>query len=160
GVDRVVGERHPGELFGEVPMTLGTVFPVGFRAAGFTRVMRIEPQDYYVLAASSPELARAVGSLAANRIGGPAGLQGLAAEPTSPSATVIGHRWDAECGGLRRFLDRNQISFRWVLPDAVDAEEEWGEPIPPETEWPSMRLADGTVASKPGLRDVARLLGL
>jgi thioredoxin reductase (NADPH) len=33
GVERVVGVREPGEIFGEVPITLGTVFPVGFRAA-------------------------------------------------------------------------------------------------------------------------------
>ena len=33
GIERVVGERRPGDIFGEVPITLGTVFPVGFRAA-------------------------------------------------------------------------------------------------------------------------------
>ena len=33
GIERVLGERHPGDLFGEVPIALGTVFPVGFRAA-------------------------------------------------------------------------------------------------------------------------------
>ena len=33
GIERVVGERHPGDIFGEVPIVLGTVFPVGFRAA-------------------------------------------------------------------------------------------------------------------------------
>jgi len=33
GIDRVVGERSPGDIFGEVPITLGTLFPVGFRAA-------------------------------------------------------------------------------------------------------------------------------
>src|SRR5215210_4480880 len=41
GVERVVGKRNPGEIFGEVPMTLGTVFPVGFRAAEKSRVMRL-----------------------------------------------------------------------------------------------------------------------
>lgn len=45
GVERVVGERHPGDVFGEVPIVLGTVFPVGFRAAEKSRVMRIEPHD-------------------------------------------------------------------------------------------------------------------
>src|SRR5262245_63761343 len=44
GVERVVGERHPGDVFGEVPIVLGTVFPVGFRAADESRVMRIEAQ--------------------------------------------------------------------------------------------------------------------
>ncbi len=43
GIERVVGERHPGDIFGEMPLTLGTVFPVGFRAAEKSRVMRVEP---------------------------------------------------------------------------------------------------------------------
>ena len=34
GIEQVVGRRGVGEVFGEVPLTLGTVFPVGFRAAG------------------------------------------------------------------------------------------------------------------------------
>ena len=43
----------PGDIFGEVPISLGTVFPVGFRAAASrTRVMRIEPQDYHAVAAA------------------------------------------------------------------------------------------------------------
>ena len=53
GIERVVGERHPGDVFGEVPIVLGTGFPVGFRAAEPTRVMRIEPAAYHSLAASS-----------------------------------------------------------------------------------------------------------
>src|SRR3989337_1697624 len=40
GIDRVVGVRNPGDIFGEVPMSLGTVFPVGVRAAERSRVMR------------------------------------------------------------------------------------------------------------------------
>lgn len=31
GIERVVGVRNPGDIFGEVPIALGTVFPVGFR---------------------------------------------------------------------------------------------------------------------------------
>ena len=51
GIERVVGERHPGDVFGEVPIVLGTVFPVGFRAAGASRVLRLEPGDYHGVAA-------------------------------------------------------------------------------------------------------------
>src|SRR4051812_46770124 len=47
GIERVVGERHPGDVFGEVPIVLGTVFPVGFRAAEPSRVMRIDAHDYH-----------------------------------------------------------------------------------------------------------------
>src|SRR6266576_142256 len=55
GLERVVGERHPGDIFGEVPMTLGTVFPVGFRAAEKSRVMRLEPHDYHAVSSVSPD---------------------------------------------------------------------------------------------------------
>src|SRR5881275_1027852 len=50
GIDRVVGERRPGDIFGEVPITLGTLFPVGFRAGEKSRVMRVEPRDYHAVA--------------------------------------------------------------------------------------------------------------
>src|SRR5436190_15700555 len=80
GIERVVGQRHPGDVFGEVPIALGTVFPVGFRAAEASRVMRIEPPDYHAVAAASPEVVKEVGRLASHRIGGAAGLQGIASE--------------------------------------------------------------------------------
>ena len=50
GIDRVVGQRNPGDNFGEVPIALGTGFPVGFRAAVASRVLRLEPRDYHALA--------------------------------------------------------------------------------------------------------------
>ena len=131
GIERVVGERRPGEIFGEVPITLGTVFPAGFRAAEKSRVIRIEPHDYHGVAAKEPKLVHEVGRLASHRIGGPLGLQGIIAEPQPPRAIVVGQRWDPACGELRRFLDRNQITFRWVQPDAPDAAEQWGGPCRP-----------------------------
>jgi thioredoxin reductase (NADPH) len=70
GIERVIGERHPGDVFGEVPITLGTVFPVGFRAAETSRIMRIDAQDYHALAAGAPYVGQEVARLAAHRIGG------------------------------------------------------------------------------------------
>ena len=134
GIERVVGERRPGDVFGEVPITLGTVFPVGFRAAEKSRVMRIEARDYHAVAAVAPEVGETIGSLASHRIGGPGGLRGLAAEPPPPRAIVVGHRWGASCAELRRFLDRNQITFRWLQPDVpADAEQWWGGVAGPAT---------------------------
>src|SRR5438034_7057318 len=126
GIERVVGERRPGDIFGEVPITLGTVFPVGFRAAEKSRVMRVEPRDYHAVAAVAPDVGKEVGRLAADRIGGSRGLQGMAAEPPPPRAIVVGHRWDASCTELRHFLDRNQITLTWLQPRAPDAAEQWG----------------------------------
>jgi thioredoxin reductase (NADPH) len=160
GIERVVGERRPGDVFGEVPITLGTVFPVGFRAAETSRVMRIEPHDYHAVAAVVPDVGEEVGRLAAHRIGGSRGLQGIAAAPPPPRAIVVGNRWDASCAKLRRFLDRNQITFKWLTPDAPDAAEQWGSPLPAEGDLPTIRVVDGKTVVRPQLRRVAELLGL
>jgi thioredoxin reductase (NADPH) len=160
GIERVVGVRSPGDVFGEVPITLGTVFPVGFRAAEASRVMRIEPRDYHAVAAVVPDVAKEIGRLAADRIGGPSGLQGLAAEPPPPRALVVGHRWDATCGELRRFLDRNQITFKWITPGAPGATGEWGGPLPVAEDWPALRVLGGETVARPEMRRVAELLGV
>jgi thioredoxin reductase (NADPH) len=160
GVDHVVGERQPGDIFGEVPITLGALFPVGFRAAEPSRVMRIEAADYHAVAAVAPDVALEVGRLASNRIAGPRGLSGIAADPPPPRAIIVGHRWDSSCAELLRFLDRNQISFTWLNPEAADASEEWGGPLPGEDDWPVVRVVDGKTVVRPQLRRVAELLGL
>ena len=160
GIERVVGERHPGDVFGEVPIVLGTVFPVGFRAAEPSRIMRIEPHDFHAVASVVPDLAKEVGRLAAHRMGGSRGLQGLAAEPPPPRAIVVGERRDASCTELRRFLDRNQITFKWLTPDAADAEDEWGCALPAEADLPAIRVIDGKTVVRPHHRRVAELLGL
>jgi thioredoxin reductase (NADPH) len=160
GIPRVVGEREVGAIFGEVPIVLGTVFPVGFRAAETTRVLRIEPHDYHAVAAVQPDVAKEVGRLAADRMSGPRGLQGIAAEPPPPRAIVVGQRLDPACTELRHFLDRNQISFRWISPDDADGDEEWGGPLPGADDCPVIRVVDGKTVVRPQLRRVAELLGL
>jgi thioredoxin reductase (NADPH) len=160
GIERVVGRRHRGDIFGEVPIVLGTVFPVGFRAAEQSRVMRIEPHDYHAIAAVHPEVAKEVGNLSSRRIGGAGGLQGIAAEPPPPRAIVVGQRWDPSCAELRHFLDRNQISFKWITPDVSDAAELWDGPLPVEADCPVVRIVDGKTVVRPQLRRVAELLGL
>jgi thioredoxin reductase (NADPH) len=160
GIDRVVGERRPGDIFGEVPITLGTLFPVGFRAADPSRVMRIEPHQYHGVAAVAPDVAKEVGRLAAERMSGPRGLQGIAAEPPPPRALVLGNRWDASCTELRRFLDRSQISFKWVKPDDPDVAEQWGGSVPVDDDLPAIRVIGGKQVVKPRARRIAELLGL
>jgi len=160
GVERVVGERTPGDIFGEVPLVLGTVFPVGFRAAETSRIMRVEAHDYHAVAAVAADFGKEVGRLAAHRMGGVRGLQGIAAEPPPPRAIVVGHRWDASCAELLRFLDRNQITFRWLTPDTPDAAEQWGGPLPAEEDWPAVRVIDGKTVIRPHFRRVAELLSL
>ena len=160
GIETVVGHRAPGDVFGEVPITLGTVFPVAFRAAEETRVMRIEPRDYHGVAAAAPEIALEVGRLSAHRMGGPGGLQGLASTPSRPRAIVIGHRWDASCTELRRFLDHNQITFRWLQPDVPEDAREWWGALPADGDYPALRVVDGKTVVRPQPRRIAELLGL
>jgi thioredoxin reductase (NADPH) len=159
GIERVLGDRHAGDVFGEVPIALGTSFPVNFKAAERSRVMRIEPRDYHAIAAVHPEVAQAIGALAMNRMTGARGLQGIA-EPAPPRALVVGHRWDGSCAELRRFLDRNQISFKWLPPDTSDAEEQWGGSLPAEEDWPAIQVIGGKTVVRPHLRRVAELLDL
>ncbi|MDE3134246.1 MAG: FAD-dependent oxidoreductase [Acidobacteriota bacterium] len=160
GIERVVGRREPGQIFGEFSLVFGTVFPVGFRAATRARVIRIEVSEYHAVAAVAPDFAAELGKLASYRVGGDRGLQALAAKPPPPRAIVIGHRWDPSCTALRRFLERNQVSFRWTTPDAPEAPEVWGGRTPNDEDCPAIRVIDGKTVVRPQLRRVAELLGL
>ena len=160
GIETVVGGRVPGDVFGEVPITLGSLFPVAFRAAEHSRVLRLEPSDYHAVLAAAPDVGQAVGALAAHRIGGPGGLQGLAAAPPPPRALVVGNLLESGSAELRRFLDRNQISYRWLAPGAPGAEDAWRGPLPSPGDQPVIRVVGGKTVVQPPLRRVAELLGL
>ncbi|HKE41581.1 MAG TPA: FAD-dependent oxidoreductase [Casimicrobiaceae bacterium] len=157
GVERRLGWRLPGSIFGEVPLTLGSPFPGGYRAVESSRVVRVEPRQYYAIAAASPEVAVKVGALARERIGG---LQGIAAEAPKARITLFGPRWDVACNDIRRFLARNQITYDWVTPDTSNLGAPWPGTPPADAECPILRLEDGTVVSRPKARDLAQLLGL
>ncbi len=157
GVERRLGWRVPGTIFGEVPLTLGTPFPGGYRAAEPSRVLRLDAQQYYTVIASAPDVALAVSALARERIGG---LQGIAAEAPKPRVTLVGDRWDAACGELRRFLARNEVTFEWLMLGSSELASRWPGPPPSEGECPWLRMADGSSMSRPSARDVAVRLGL
>jgi thioredoxin reductase (NADPH) len=157
GIERTLGWRVPGTIFGEVPIAFGTAFVGGYRASEPSRVMRVDPRQYYAIAAASAEIPLKIGALARERIGG---LQGIAAEPPKPRVTMVGHRWDTACVELRRFLARNQITFDWMTPDSPELPERWPGTRPRDEDCPVLRLADGTLVSRPEAREVARLLGL
>jgi thioredoxin reductase (NADPH) len=156
GIERTLGWRLPGTIFGEVPIALGTPFPAAYRASESSRVMRMDTRKYYAVAAAAPEVAAKVGALARERMGG---LQGITAEPSNPRVILVGQRWNTACGDLRRFLTRNQIIFDWVTPDSPDLPKRWPGTPPRDGDCP-MLLADGTVLSRPTARELARLLGL
>jgi len=122
-----------------------------------SRVIRLDRQQYYAVAAVSQDISLKVSALARERMGG---LQSIAAEPPTPRVTVVGHQWDAACGDLRRFLARNQISLSWVMPDSPELSTIWPGPHPADGELPVVRLADGQVLVRPEVRDLANRLGL
>ena len=157
GIERILGRRPPGKIHGEVPLIFGTQFQSGARASEPSRVMRISARQYYDAAAGCPELAKAVGELARERIGG---LQGIAAEPRRAQVTMIGNRWDTASLDLRRFLSRNQITFDWLPLDAKDLGARWPGRVPAEKDCPALRLADGRIFLRPQPRQLAERLGL
>src|SRR3954468_1814910 len=52
GIERVIGQRAPGQVFGEVPIVFGIPFQGNYRASEPTRVARIEPAQFHALAAA------------------------------------------------------------------------------------------------------------
>ncbi|HXZ91476.1 MAG TPA: FAD-dependent oxidoreductase [Burkholderiales bacterium] len=157
GVERRLGWRLPGIIFGELPVALGTPLYGGYRAAEHSRVMKVDIQEYYAVAAAAPEISVKVGALALERIGG---MKGIEAEVPKARVTLLGHRWDNGCGALRQFFARNQISFEWIASDEPNLAKRWPGPLPPDDAYPVLRLADGTVLSRPATRDLAERLGL
>src|SRR5262249_2427005 len=140
GVERTIGSRAPGQIYGEVPLALGGVFLGNYRAAEPSRVVRISPEQYYPLAGAAPDVPKRLGALARERIGG---LQGLAADAPKAKARVLGHKWDTRCYELRRFLARNQVSFEWLTPDDPELDVRWPAPRPSEDQCPALELAGG-----------------
>ncbi|MGN6379735.1 MAG: FAD-dependent oxidoreductase [Gaiellales bacterium] len=160
GKARVLGQRAPGDIFGEVPLVLGAVFPVGFRATEPSRVMRIEPSDYYAVAAVVPEIDVEVRKLARHRMEGRRGLQGIAVDQLAHRAIVIGPQLDGDFASLRRFLDRNKVAFLPLEPSDPAAEDVWGGPLPGAGDLPALRVVNGKTVVRPSHRRVAELLGL
>lgn len=157
GVERTLGWRVAGSIFGEIPIAIGSPFYGSYRASEPTRLMRIEDRQYFAIAAASPEVFMKVSALARERIGG---MQSFSAKPPKPLVTMYGPRWDPACADLRRFLARNQISFDWLTPDSPSLPAVWQETRPNDDECPALLLADGTVLSRPKVRDLAQRLGL
>ena len=76
GVESVIGERKPGDVFGEMSIAFGMLYPGGFRAAESSRVFRVDLHDFQSLTAAVPRGRGAGGTpreQPAHRSQGPAG---------------------------------------------------------------------------------------
>src|SRR5262245_33000108 len=82
GVEQVIGIRRPGELGGEVPMTLGTPLPASMRAVERSRVLKLTVEDFHALAAMAPQISATVGAAAVERM---EMLRTAAAQPREPA---------------------------------------------------------------------------
>ena len=56
GVEQVIGARLPGEVGGEIPMTLGTPLPASMRAVEPSRVLKLTVEVFHTLAAMAPQI--------------------------------------------------------------------------------------------------------
>ena len=157
GIERVIGVRAPGQIFGEVPITFGIPFQGSYRATEPTRVVNIAARDFHALAAVNPDVLTRVAALASERIGG---LRGIATAAPKARAVMLGHHSDETVRQLRTFLGRNQISYDWIVPDAPDRAARWPGPPIGDDELPALVCDDGELLRRATCRDVAEHLGL
>ncbi|MHA7987158.1 FAD-dependent oxidoreductase [Rathayibacter sp. CAU 1779] len=146
GDEIVIGTRKPGQFFGEVPMTLSTPFPASGRAAGTTRIIKLDPTAFYTLGGMAPSIPAKVAALARSYLDD---LQHWASEQPDIEVHVYGPRQDAATHDVAGFLTRNQVAF-----DLVSVEPE------PGRRYPVVELAGGRRIEAPSARDLAGAVGL
>ena len=156
GIEQVIGIRRPGELGGEIPMTLGTPLPASMRAVESSRVLKLTVEDFHTLAAMAPAVSAAVGAAAMQRM---EMLTTATAQTTDSSICVIGPRHDSGVHSCDSFLHRNQIPYERMEPDdpAVAARVGGRAVTGP---YPVVLLRDGTQLIAPTMRVVATIAGL
>lgn len=154
GVEEVIGERLPGEVGGEIPMTLGTPLPASMRAVEPSRVLKLTVEVFHTLAAMAPQISETVGAAALERM---EMLKSATAHPREPAMFVIGPRVDPGVHACDIFLHRNQIPFERLGPDDPAALERGGAN---PSAHPTVVLRDGTRLTTPTMRAVAKAAGL
>ena len=132
GVEQVIGVRLPGELGGEIPMTLGTPLPASMRAVEPSRVLKVTVEVFHTLAAMAPEVSATVGAAALERL---EMLRNATAQPLEPAMFVIGPRLDPGVHAATASCIATRFpTIAWtqtILPllHAPEVEPPWPPPI-------------------------------
>jgi thioredoxin reductase (NADPH) len=156
-VEQVIGVRLPGELGGEIPMTLGTPLPASMRAVEPSRVLKMTVKVFHTLAAMAPQVSATVGAAALERL---EMLRNATAQPLEPAMFVIGPRLDPGVHGCDSFLHRNQIPHDRLDPDDPAAVARTGGGAAAAAPYPVVLLRDGTRLIAPTMRVIATVAGL
>ncbi len=156
GVERVIGPRGPGEIYGEVPVLLSTNLPASCVAAEPSRVLRLDVETFFSLSAMAPQVATTVGTLAKGRM---EGLKELAAETAEPEVRVVGRLSDPRVHEVSTFLGRNRITYE-VVDRATDALVDGRADGLPDDGSVVVRPRGGAPLVAPTLREVAVASGL
>ena len=141
GVEKVIGVRLPGDLAGEIPMTLGTPLPASMRAVEPSRVLKVTVEVFHTLAAMAPQVSATVGTAALERM---EMLRNATAQPPEPAMFVIGPRLDPGVHGCDSFLHRNQIPYERLDPDDPAAVARTGGGAAVAAPYPVVVLRDDT----------------
>jgi len=157
GIETVIAIRFPGELAGEVPMTLSTPLPASMRAVEPSRVIKLDAKVFYTLAAMVPQIAATVAAAALDRM---EMLRKAASQPPAPQILLIGPSRDPAMHAVQTFLHRNQISFESLESGTPALAARIGEPGNVAGPYPVAQLPDGTRLVAPTLRAIAALCGL
>ena len=157
GVEQVIGVRLPGEVGGEIPMTLGTPLPASMRAVEPSRVLKVTVEVFHTLAAMAPQVSATVGAAALERM---EMLRNATAHPLEPAMFVIGPPVDPGVHGCDSFLHRNQIPYERLDPNDPAAVARFGGGAPVAGPYPVVVLRDGTRLITPTMRVVATVAGL
>jgi thioredoxin reductase (NADPH) len=157
GVEQVIGVRLPGELGGEIPMTLGTPLPASMRAVEPSRALKVTVEVFHTLAAMAPHVSATVAAAALERMDM---LRIAASQPPEPAIFVIGPRLNPGVHGCDSFLHRNQIPYERLDPDDPAAVARTGGKAALAAPYPAVVLRDGTRLIAPTMRSVATAAGL
>ena len=157
GEDVQVNTYVAGDYFGEVPLLLNSAAVAGLRALEPSRLARLDGADFRELIISCEHLREQIVRTMIKRI---TDLEQFALRVPAPKVTVIGNPHEPDCHGVRDFLARNHVEFRWLEPDdplsATLLPSGNGVAV-----FPLVVFADdGPPLAAPSYRDIARRLGM